>query len=269
MKTTPYAYCANNPTNLIDPDGEEIWALGKGTFNFGSEEVVETQRLYVWVTNGLQGYFEHLDSGIKYGDDGFSSAYLDDLTRTMNFLMSGFNGKLYIDRIVDMAEIVVIRCETDIHNRENKYVVNHGKTDRLAEKVYNNLYASVNWYSPEEAMANNVKYQKTLEKGTFRYTFEESAFSLIHELAHFYDHVMGRNMTQGWNKVSRKSNFIAESEIYATFVENVIRAEHGAYLRTRYKSMKLLKYRGKDALIDKVSLASLFYQTGDIFNTKF
>ncbi|MBP3419737.1 MAG: hypothetical protein J6K74_03990 [Marinifilaceae bacterium] len=75
MKTTPYAYCANNPTNLIDPDGEEIWALGKGTFNFGSEGVVETQRLYVWVTNGLQGYFEHLD---------FTNAYDKNIVDSLN-----------------------------------------------------------------------------------------------------------------------------------------------------------------------------------------
>lgn len=32
MKTTPYSYCANNPTNLINPDGEryEYRYMGAG-----------------------------------------------------------------------------------------------------------------------------------------------------------------------------------------------------------------------------------------------
>ena len=227
------------------------------------------QRLYSWFSIGSEGYLVHFDSGIKYGEDGFSSPYLDALTRALNYIMLKKVGNAFVNMLVDMAEIVVIRCQTDIHNRENKYVVNNVQTDILAERVYQNISGSVNWYSPEEMKANNIKFHKSLEKGTFKYTFEESAFTLIHELAHFYDHVTGRDMDKEWNKVSSKSNFISESEIYATFVENLIRTEHGAYLRTRYNGMRLLKYSGRDVLIDKDSKASLYYKSGDIFNTNF
>ncbi len=182
--------------------------------------------------------------------------------------MSGPNGKMYIEKLVELNEIVAIDYNIG-PSRENTYFPEDGQCLVGKDKHQLTVHGGINWYSPEEAKVHNVKFHKTLEKGTFKYTFEESAFSLIHELAHFYDHVKGRNMAQEWNKVSYKSNFIAESEIYATFVENVIRAEHGAYLRTRYKSMRLLKYRGKDALIDKESLISLFYKTGDMFNTNF
>ena len=93
--------------------------------------------------------------------------------------------------------------------------------------------------------------------------------SLLHEFAHFYDHVKGENIDKEWDGVSKKYQFISRSEIYATHVENIGRAEHNMPLRTRYKSMRLLKYSGQDALIDKETKMSLYYRTGDILITNF
>ncbi len=262
-KYTRYRYNgkdgANNPTNLIDPDGERIVV----TDYFSSR--TESNNVYEWTLVGEEWQFVDFFTGIPYVIG--SSSYIDALIKTLEFEMRGPNGKMYIEKLVELHEIVAIDYNIG-SSRENRYFPQNNYILKINNKNVT-LFGAINWYSPDDMKANNIKYHKSLEKGTFKYTFEESAFSLLHELAHFYDHATGRDMDKEWNKVSSKSKFISESEIYATFVENVIRSEHGAYLRTRYKSMKLLKYNGRDALIDKDSKASLYYTSGDIFNTNF
>ncbi len=220
------------------------------------------KRLYSWFSIGGEGYLVHLDSGIKYGEDGFSSPYLDALTRALNFLMSGVNGKLFIDRLVDMAEVVVIRCETDKANLENKYDPNKQKSDFLVDKVYTNIKGSVNWYSPDEMKKNGIEFSKVLNGKIYtEYNLEESAFSLIHELTHFYDHVkIPRNLRRMWRYTSGGKRLL-RSEIHATHVENLSRVEHGSLLRTHYTvpSNGIIRTTGKDVLVFPNSNRSRYY----------
>lgn len=66
---TPYAYCANNPVNLIDPDG----------------------RMFDWVHNLQTGEFEWMDNVVSQATtpDGYSyvGSSSDDILRSMNIYL--------------------------------------------------------------------------------------------------------------------------------------------------------------------------------------
>lgn len=66
---TPYAYCANNPVNLIDPDG----------------------RMFDWVHNLQTGEFEWMDNVVSQATtpDGYSyvGSNSDDILRSMNIYL--------------------------------------------------------------------------------------------------------------------------------------------------------------------------------------
>jgi RHS repeat-associated protein len=107
---SPYTYCANNPTNLIDPDGERIFATfydGKSwvdyEFMFGDEEWQQGANIKNYITTS-EIYALHVENIIRVeqGDAlrtrylsgtilkyGNKDAVIDKKTKTGLFFLTG------------------------------------------------------------------------------------------------------------------------------------------------------------------------------------
>ena len=255
---SPYSYCANNPTNLIDPDGERIFA----TFYDGKSWV---DYEFMFSDKGWQ--FINTDNGLVYGDDSNESIFMDDLIWTLRNVMSHYQGYNYIKELVSIKDAVVIQFSNNLSSL-NSYFPYKGteKTySRALSDIHNNSIVpigAINWCNPAEITPDKKRKLRVMtENGPEINTLA----GLVHELAHFYDHSEGRDINEEWQQGANIKNYITTSEIYALHVENIIRVEQGDALRTRYLSGTILKYGNKDAVIDKKTKTSLFFLTGDIF----
>ena len=74
---SPYTYCAGDPVNLVDPDGEKI-------------EVITNGEIHLWREyNGEWGFYNK-DNELYIGDDEFVNAASAALTHLMKYSSTGF-----------------------------------------------------------------------------------------------------------------------------------------------------------------------------------
>lgn len=178
---SPYTYCANNPTNLIDPDGEEIFATSIVSNNYNSLFAT-----YEWTYEYGAWQFIDISTHEPYGNNGYTSVFMNELKYTLETIMSRPFGYSYINDIVTLEEIVVINHSN--LNNSNSYKEAFG-IYMLNNVTYSNIIGVINWYNP-----NNINEQnfKNFEISTIEGYQINPTTSLIHELAHFYYDAMGR-----------------------------------------------------------------------------
>ena len=254
---SPYTYCANNPTNLIDPDGERIVV----TDYYSSR--TQSNNVYEWTLVDDEWKFVEFFTRTPY--EIGSSSYVDALISTLKFEMSGPNGKMYIEKLVELDKIVLIDYNIRQYNT-NRYIPLKDDYTIFINGKGILLRGAINWYSPENMSGEYMAQLKNSIET--EYNMESSSYVLIHELAHFYDHVNGRNMERDvWDIGDDSVPKVSESEKYAMHVENIIRVEHGSDIRIRYRDSKGFS-SGNDFVIDVNTGRALFFMTGNIFDTQ-
>ncbi len=190
--------------------------------------------------------------------------YFDALTQAFERMMSQPKGRSYIDKLTTLEQIVLIDYNTFKQN-DSQYIPLKNYDIFINDKRIN-LFGAINWYSPEN-MSGEYMAQLTNNIET-EYNMETSSYVLIHELAHFYDHVNGRNMYESiWDTGDDSKLKVSESEKYAMHVENIIRVEHGSDIRIRYRDSKGFS-SGNDFVIDVHTGRALFFMTGNVFDTQ-
>jgi|GEM_PF-1135449 len=259
---SPYTYCANNPTNLIDPDGERIVV----TDYFSSK--TESDNFYEWTNE--TGKWQFVDFFTRKPYIKGTDAYFDALTQAFERMMSNSYDKSRIEELVALNEIVVI--DYNIHgNNKNKYLYN-GTTIFKEGKPLITYKGGINWYSPKELVKNNIERSVVLEgKIHTEYTIVDATYALLHELTHFYDHVTNpKYVEEKWRRTST-SKKLTKSEIHALHVENMSRASHGDRLRSQYTvpGDGIIRTTGKNLFLFPNSYKSRYYFGPEIHETNF
>ncbi len=272
MKTTPYAYCANNPTNLIDPNGERIFATSIVSNNYNSLFAT-----YEWTYEYGAWQFIDISTYEPYGNNGYTSVFMNELKYALDKIMSRPFGYSYINDIVTLEEIVVINHSN--LNNSNSYKETSG-IYMLNNIAYSNIIGVINWYNPNSINEQNFK---NFEISTIEGYQINPTTSLIHELAHFYYDAMGGDMNDIWftiDEVDKYTNTapknIYVSEIYTTHIENIVRNEQGFPLRDQYLNDCLNVFGDIDKIINVKNKTNIFFRDGygldlipqNILNTK-
>jgi hypothetical protein len=191
---SPYCFAANNPVNNIDINGDSIWVSV-----YNQDTKTNDRYYYGSDKNGDQGFLD--SSGNIYSGD---NQYVSDLTNALSELGSESFGESLVDDLANSTKNVTI---ANSRNGENK-----------ADE--NGTYILWSPKNTEGGMSEN---------GT---TSRSSFVGLGHEMGHIQDKWKGTLDNSTWIDIEGKK--ISRSEIYATHVENQIRAEHGMPLRTHY-----------------------------------
>jgi RHS repeat-associated protein len=218
-----YQYAANNPVKNIDVNGDSI---------------------YVWVTTNAetrtqqQYYYGQVDGkwGLA-GDDGKlyngKDEFAGQITGAIDQIRTG--GDFGAKFIGDAA--------TGNDNVEIHSYTGDNKTDG------GNLYVNpkADQYAPTEKGSQKLPFQITLG----------------HELAHGLANVQGVQF-KDWTTISTASGdrTLSQSEIYATHVENNLRAEQGLPLRTYYSQDADGNPASETRILDS-KYRSLYYNTGN------
>ena len=135
---SPYSYCANNPTNLIDPDGERI--VVTDYFNRNGQSF----NFYEWTNE--TGEWQFVDFFTREPYIKGTDAYFDALTQAFEIMMSNSYDKSRIEELVAFNEIVAIDYNIRGNNK-NKYLDN-GMTIFKEGKPLITYKGGINWYSP-------------------------------------------------------------------------------------------------------------------------
>ncbi len=197
---SPYAFVANNPVNLLDPDGREIKIHGKDG----------TTTVYT--------------PGMKYeGED----QYTQKVVNAYNKAYSGSakaNGMI-TDLVGSESTYNVRHSSTESGYDPNANLVHSAGNDD-AQYFEKDTGGDIYWNDegqsvPVQSDAVNVRKSE----------LNTSAIAgLLHETAHAHDHLQG-NLPSG----SLMYKGLPVNEWQATHTENIIRSELGLSLRTYYK----------------------------------
>ena len=195
---SPYMYCAGNPIMNIDPTGMEIAAT---------------------VDNVTYKYRDLGDGDCKFVDsegNNYSGGndFMDALTNALHTIQSGNVGNYLVKSLMSSDRILNIIPSSS----SNSFDVD-------------GVSMSVSWNpkSTEGGPSELLDGTCSIERPNFA--------GLAHEMAHAQDYIFGPYDKNGWFQYSN-GNYEDRNEMYACYIENVIRAEHNIGPRTHYTYIK-------------------------------
>ena len=201
---SPYAYCAGNPVNLVDPEGKEIWiVLNKDQKN---EQRLQYESGTLLYSNG----------DVYTGDDSFALQVLESL-----------------NRIESMKDERIQTVILTMVSSPRKHIITKNTTNQDETGVVNELYG--------KSLANDgIKVEAhikvTLQKRYIENNLLNSpTITIGHELMHAYDYDQGN--FEGM--IPALSGQVDPMEVRAVFFENLIRKELGFPRRTVYSGQKI------------------------------
>ena len=192
---SPYAYCAGNPVNLVDPDGREIWIRA----NNSNEYVIYSQ-----------GHIRTVNGSDYSGSDWF----INKIKTSLNELMALKDE--YISYVLKTLEMSDKRHIFVYHNDYEDATRALGEMD----SSFANEGKSVgSWIM--------LSFNKDIVDGVVN----NNTLTVAHELSHSFDFDQGKMKGEvPWEKVG-----IPPTEIRAVNFENRVRVRLGMKQRRRYK----------------------------------
>ena len=195
---SPYAFCANNPMNLIDPDGRIIRVF----------DYVDNERInYEWRQyDGTWGFYDK-NNNLYVGDNKFISQLSTALSELME---GGKHGNDLVSTIAGSNNIVtVMYSNSSMANREG---------------------TMIGWNPTGRKSSNEMEAVPTTNGMD-----TSPKINLGHELGHIL-YVWNGGINTKWFGVSTANGYkeIGTSDIFATHVENKLRAENNLPLRVYY-----------------------------------
>ena len=218
----PLTYCAANPVNLVDPTGRKLVVRD-------SSEGLATE--YEWQEVGETWGFYDVDGKAYSG----SNEYILSLTDALSTLMEGKAGS-------DLIQEIVGYKDDKVYIGENANPRNKGKN---------------NYYPNTKTVAWNSKNSK----------IDSPFLSLGHELAHALSDLRGNRNSDLWIPKGEEGGFVLSKdvmydEIFASHIENQLRAEHGMPLRTTYLSGERSSYLIWSTIVDSKGRSMYFDKQG-------
>lgn len=205
LGVSTYAFSANSPIQYREIAGDSIHVVLRSR---GGNNSTNIQKLY-WGqnNNGNYSFFDSSNGSAYQGGDQFVA----DLTNALNSLMSG--GSVGNNLVTSLAG--------DLNNNVEILSSNENKAG------FDGSF--VKWNSSNTNGAPDNQPGNNNQRPTF--------ISLGHELAHIKDSWSGTLDQSRWFSVPNANGGftpIPKAEIYATHVENQLRAENNLPLRTSY-----------------------------------
>lgn len=90
---SPYTYCAGDPVNLVDPDGEKI-------------EVITNGEIHLWREYNGECFFYNKDNELYIGDDEFVNKASAALTHLMKYSSTGFELVEYLSNHISEIRLL-------------------------------------------------------------------------------------------------------------------------------------------------------------------
>ena len=222
---SPYAYCAGDPVNLVDPDGKLICVT------VGTE-------VYFWrQLNNKWGFYNGDD--VKYSG---SNKFINQVGCALNEIMaSGETGYNLIESLSNRREVFQI------------YNLNDVRSDKYTETCFSDTHIVWNIDTPESVPTTT---------GSSSNAVVNLGHELAHAQ---YKYVLnGKNKTwfriSTWDKDKERyiDESVKRSEIHTTHIENVLRANMGLPLRTHYAIDENGNGKGRP-IIHPETIASIYY----------
>ena len=207
---SPYAYCAGNPVNLVDPSGMWIYIYYNQTqYRYNDGFLQE----YV----GLDDNNEDLFVNIEPKQGSFLANVLEALNQIASLSSTGSDLISYFSGNQRDAYL-----HPNIHSNKNEINL---------EGISNPIYLD------PEAKGGYIPIEGGIRQNPFW-------LDVAHEIAHRQDALVRGNKAalSPWISFGN-GTIIPQSELYATHVENRIREEAGLPLRTHYATISCVDNR--------------------------
>ncbi len=220
---SPYSYCNGNPINSFDVNGEWIYIMHEG-------------KNYKYDNGTL---YQYQTEGDRAGD------YTEYTVEEGSFLAGVKTG---LDNLASKTEVGQGLINYFANDDNNAYIKQNDKNVNSINMAgsSNTIYLSPN------LEGSDIPTEKGVQKSEFW-------LDIGHELSHRQDILKrGNEATKEWLKNPTTGESIAESEKYATHIENRMREAAGMPLRTHY-SVQGTRGWEPSRIIDRKG-NSLYYQ---------
>jgi RHS repeat-associated protein len=228
----PYAYVANIPTNLMDPNGAEIWI----SFTYQDEAGKD-------VTTKLQYKNRELytSSGDKYDGSDAVDPLFQLVKGQLNGIQDATKDKEGGEEIAQMfSDLESSKDEHEIHGF-------FGAANPKAEKMKdmnvngNRKRNGFPWSHSTDTYFNPLLWDDADKKET---DGVNPMIQLLHEMRHGHDNQMGKPHTGRYirNEVTGRNEWVDDYEIRGVNTENILRNALGIPRRTSYAGKPVGEY---------------------------